>query len=134
MKTESIISNSKFAVATVDGVTSKARSIAKVFPFRSTINAFAVGPSKPRNTNTVTNLKFRTDSFPDLFNTTNNLVAQYKRQLGIRQFAIDHVEICPAHCAGNNSHKKLSPSRTWLFHIPESKRLPRPIKNHRAHG
>jgi hypothetical protein len=134
METESSISSSKFGVAAINGVTGKTRAVAKVFPIRATINALPVGPSKPRNANTVTNIKFRTDSFSDLFDTPNNLVTQYERQFGIRQFTINHVKIRPADRTGNNSHKKLSPPRPWLFHVAELKRLPWLIQNHCAHG
>src|SRR5262245_18852617 len=105
MKTESCIGCSEFRIATVNGVAGKARSIAQIFPVRSTISALAIGPAKPRNTNTIANFEFRICFFSDLFDVADDLVAWYQRQFGIRQLAIDHVKIGPAHRTSRDSHE-----------------------------
>ena len=134
MKTESCIGDSEFRITAIDGVAGETRSIAQIFPVRSTIGAFAIGPAKPRNADTVANFEFRIYFFSDLFDIANNLVTWYERQFWIRQFAIDHVKIGPAHRARNDSHKQLSLGRPWFLHVAELERLPRLIQNHRAHG
>jgi hypothetical protein len=134
MKTESSIGNSELGIAAIDGVTGETRSITQIFPVRSTINAFAISPAKPRNANTVAYLKCRIYFFSDLLDKADNLVTWYERQFWVRQFAIDHVKICPAHRTGRDLHKQLALGRSWLLHIAELKRLLRLIQNHRAHG
>jgi hypothetical protein len=61
------------------------------------------------------------------------LVTWYKREFWIRQFAIDHVKIGPAHRARRDSHKQLSLGRSWFLYVAELEWLPRLIQNHRAH-
>jgi hypothetical protein len=57
----------------------------------------------------------------------------YEREFWIRQFAIDHVKISPAHPARCDSHKQLALGRSWSFYVAELQWLPRLIQNHRAH-
>src|SRR6266487_4725168 len=84
MKTESSIGGSEFRITTINGIAGKARLIAQIFPVRSTKSAFAIGPTKPGNANTVANLKFRIYFFSDLFHMANNLVTWYQRQFWVR--------------------------------------------------
>src|SRR4029453_10149077 len=58
MKTESCIGNGELSVTAMDGVAGETRSIAQIFPVRSTKHTFAIGPAKPRNADTVANFKF----------------------------------------------------------------------------
>jgi hypothetical protein len=105
MKTESRIGDGELGITAINGIASKARSIAQIFTVRSTINAFTIGPAKPRNANTVANFKFRIYVFANLFHIANDLVTWYERQFWIRQFAINHMKIGSAHRACCDSHK-----------------------------
>src|SRR6185437_513404 len=67
MKTESSIGDSEFRITTINCIPGKARLVAQILPVRSTKSALAIGPAKPRNTDTVANLKFRIYVFSDLF-------------------------------------------------------------------
>jgi hypothetical protein len=53
MKTESCIGDSKFRITAINGIAGKSRSIAQIFPVRSTISALAIGPAEPRNTDAI---------------------------------------------------------------------------------
>jgi hypothetical protein len=134
VKTKSCIRYGELGVAAIDSIASETRPIAQILPVRSTINAFAIGPTKPRNAYAISDLKFRIYFLADFFDMANNLVTWYQRQFWIRQFAIDHVKIGPAYRACRNSHQQLSLGRSWLLHIAELERLPRLIQNHRTHG
>jgi hypothetical protein len=134
MKTKSRIGDNEFRVTALDGVPGETRAVTQVFPVRSTIKAFAIGPSKPWNADAIANFKLRIYFFSDLFDSTNNLVTWYEREFWIRQFAIDHVKIGPAHRARRYSHKELSLGQSWFLYIAELERLPRLIQNHSTHG
>jgi hypothetical protein len=134
MKTESCIGDSEFRITTINGVTGKARPVAQIFPVRSTISAVAVGPTKPRNANTIADFKLRINPLVHIFHVTNDLMPGYQRQFGFGQLAIDHVKISAAHRARSNSHQQLSPSRSRFLHFAELERLLRLIQNHCAHG
>src|SRR5438876_12225623 len=54
MKTKSRVCDGELGVATVDVVAGELRAIAKIFPIRSTIDAIAVGPTEPGNTDAIT--------------------------------------------------------------------------------
>src|SRR4029450_5767408 len=84
MKTESSIGNSKLGITAIDGVTGEPRPVAQIFPVRSTISAVAVGPTKPRNADAISDRKFRI-FLTDFFDTANNLVAWYERQFWVAQ-------------------------------------------------
>jgi hypothetical protein len=134
MKTESCIGDNEFRVTAINGVTGKARSIAQIFPVRSTINAFAIGPAEPRNADAISDREGRGNFGAHLFEVPNNLVTWYEREFWIRQFAIDHVKIGPAHRARRDSHKQLSLGWSWFLYVAELEWLSRLIQNHRAHG
>src|SRR5262249_59109556 len=61
-------------------------------------------------------------------------MAEDERQLGIWQFAIDHVKIRAANSARADAHEQLSPARLWLCHIAQLQPLRWLLENHRAHG
>src|SRR5215813_11971029 len=105
MKTESSICNGKLGIPAVDGITGETRSIAQIFPVRSTVGAFAIGPAKPRDADTLANFKLRIYFCSNFFDIANNLMAKYEWQLWIRQFAIGYMKIGPAHCARCDSHE-----------------------------
>src|SRR5205823_9720432 len=58
----------------------------------------------------------------------------YEREFWIRQFAIDHVKISPAHPARCDSHKQLALGRSWSLYVAELQSLPRLIQTNRAHA
>jgi hypothetical protein len=53
METESCIGDNEFRGAAINRVAGKARSIAQIFTVRSTINAFAIGPTEPWNADAI---------------------------------------------------------------------------------
>jgi len=55
MKTVARIRNDELRVAAVDVVTGELRVFAEIFAVRSTIDAFAIRPAEPRNSDAITN-------------------------------------------------------------------------------
>src|SRR5204862_8053313 len=49
MKTKSRVRDNGLAIAAVDGIAGKARTVAKLVAVAATANAFAVGPAEPGN-------------------------------------------------------------------------------------
>src|SRR5438093_5458844 len=133
MKTESCVGYSEFRITTINGITGKARLVAQIFPVRSTISAFAIGPAKPRDAHAISNREFRI-FLTDFFHMANNLMTWYERQFWIGQLAINHMKIGAADSACCHPHQELSLGRSWFLYVAELERLPRLIQNHRAHG
>src|SRR5262249_23721056 len=75
MKTKSRISDGELRIATVDVITGEAGAVAKIFPIRSTIKAFAIGPAKPRYPHPIADLEFRICLFTDFFHPADNLMS-----------------------------------------------------------
>ena len=131
-KTKSRVSDGEFRVTAVDGVAGETRTVAKVLPIRSTINAVAVGPAEPWNSDTLTNRKFFC-ARSNCFDAPDNLVSGDQRQFRIRQFAIDNVQIGATNRARAHAHEQLSRLGVWLRDIAQHERLPRFLEDHRAH-
>src|SRR5260370_9807759 len=111
VKTESGIGRGEFGVTAVDVVTSETRVVAQILPVRSAVSTFAIRPADPGNAYAISDVEFRIRSFADLFYAPNKLMAGNQRQLWIRQFGIDNVEIGAAYRPRCDSHKQLSLGR-----------------------
>src|SRR4051812_4918530 len=148
MKTESRVSDAELGVTAVNRVTGKARVIAKILSAGPAIRAITIGPAKPRDSHaisdrecgsglsaaTVGTLRSLPRFFADFFNVSDNLMTENQRQRWIGQFAIDHMKISAANCAGPDSHEQLSAARLRLRHIAQLQWLFRFVENHGAHG
>ena len=77
--------------------------------------------------------RFEFDPFADRVNAADNLMSRHNGKLGIRQFAVDDVEIGAADAASLDAHANLARSgqgvRPLLHHEP----LVRPMQDHGAH-
>ena len=67
-------------------------------------------------------------------NTTDDLVARHNRQLGLRQFAVDHVQIGAADAAGFDLDKDLARRPLRYCALAQNQRRSQPIQHHCAHG
>jgi hypothetical protein len=147
MKAVSCIRNGELGVTAIEGVTGKARVIAKVLPAGSAIRAIAIGPAKPRDSHaiadceggsglcaaTVRTLRSLPHSFADFFDSSDNLVPENQWQLRIGQFAVDHVEVGAANRAAADPHEQLSLARLRLWNIARFQKTFRFVENHGAH-
>jgi len=132
METKSRIGDGKFRVPTIDCVTSETRPVAKILSVGSTIWTLSIRPTEPWNTHSVADGE-SFNTIGNLLDVPDDLVPGNQRQLGIGQFAIDHMKIRPANCACGDTHKQLSLRRFWLWHIAQLQRVLRLFQNHRAH-
>src|SRR6476620_12228050 len=86
-------------VAAVDLVAGEEGVVAEIFLMVAAIGASAVGEAEPRHANAVAScealhLGALSVDAPD------DLMAEYKRQLRLRELAVDNVQIGAAHPAG----------------------------------
>ena len=132
MKTKSRVPDGKLGITAVDGIAGEACAIAKIFAIGSTINAFAVRPAQPWNTDAVTGRK-SFDALTDLFDASNDLMPGDERQFGIRQLTIDNVKVGAANGTSGDTNEQLSRAYPGRRHFLELKRLPWFFQNHRAH-
>ena len=134
MKAESRISDGELGVTAVDCVPGKTRVVAEILPVRSTINAFTVRPTQPRNAYAISDFELRIDSFADFLDTTDDLMPRDQRELRIWQFAIDHMKISATNSARIDAHEQLPRARLWPWHIAQLQGLLQLVEDHRAHG
>src|SRR5262249_11841796 len=67
-------------------------------------------------------------------NLADDFVSGNKRQLRMREVAIDHVQISSANCTGLYPHRYLRRARCRCWYLALPKRSLRPLENHRLHG
>src|SRR5215813_699759 len=134
MKTVPSIRHCEFGVAPIDCVPSKARVIAKILSAGTAICAGTIRPTKPRDPHTISDCEGGSAAtvghFTNFFDLSDNLVTKDQRQFRIEQFAIDHVKISAANRASADSHKQLTHTRLWLWHIAQLQRFLRFVENH----
>src|SRR5262249_4158566 len=77
-KAETLISYGVFSITSVEMIARELRPVAKVLPSGYTVPAFVAGPTQPRNSNAITQGKFRcSTSSPN--DRSDNLVTRYQR-------------------------------------------------------
>src|SRR5438105_6892799 len=60
-------------------------------------------------------------------------MAKNQRQLWIRQFAIDDVEVGATDRAVRNANEQLTRGQRWLWNVAQNERCSGSLENHRAH-
>src|SRR5436305_10548594 len=102
METVSRVGHSEPGVTAVDRIAGEARVITKIFSAGSAIRAIPISPAKPRNSDAISDCECGSGlsaatvgalrSFrhfaADFFNSPDDLMPEYQRQLRIRQFAV----------------------------------------------
>ena len=64
----------------------------------------------------------------------DDFVAENERQSGLRQIAVDDVQVGPADAAGPHLEHDLPSPGAWPRHFGQSQGLARCIQNHRFHA
>ena len=119
-------------VATVSRVTREQRRIAEVFAVGAAIGADPAGRAEPRNADALAD--FETRNAPaQRRHPADDLVAGHDGQLGMRQFAIDHMQIGPAYAAGRHRDENFARSGSRHRPLAHDERLSGPIQHHGAH-
>jgi hypothetical protein len=65
---------------------------------------------------------------------SNNLVARDQWKFGLRQLAVNDMQIRTANCAGANFNLNLLWAWLRIWQLRDLKSLPRLLQNHCAHG
>jgi hypothetical protein len=110
-ETETLISDGVFGIATINLVASKLGSITQVFSLGQAITAVVAGVPQPGNSNAIAHPK-PFHPFAYLHDRSHNLMTGNQRQLWLRQFPIDYMQIGTAYPTGMDSNQYLS--NTWI--------------------
>jgi hypothetical protein len=97
-------------VAAITRVASEPRRIAQIFASCAAVRTNAAGGGEPRQADVRAERK-TADAGTDRSHPADNLVARHDRQLRIRQFAVDQVQIGAANAAGRNLNQDLTLAR-----------------------
>ena len=93
-------------IAAVDLVAGEARVVAEILLAAAAIEARAVGRAEPRHADAVADGE-ALDARAERRDLADDLVAENERQLGMRQLAVDDVQIGAAHAAGRDLDEDL---------------------------
>jgi hypothetical protein len=85
--------------ASVDLVPGIARLVTEVFPAVGAVPAVAATAAQPRHAHALAGSELR-NAIPEAGNFADDLVAGYQRQVGMREIAIEHMQIGAADAAG----------------------------------
>ena len=95
-------------VAPVARVAGEQRRIAQVFLASPAIGASPVGVAEPSDADA--RARFEVDPLADGVDAADDLMSRHNGQLGVRQFAVDDVEVGAADSAGLDSNANLARS------------------------
>src|SRR5215208_750128 len=132
-KAEPVVGGGILGVAAVYLVAGEAGIVAQVLPSRAAVAAGAVRVPEPGYADPVPRGE-TFDAPADPFDRTDDLVAGDQGQLRIRELAVHHVQVCPAHRAGVDPDKDVLRPRFRLRHLGGAQRVARRVENHRAHA
>ena len=121
-----------FGIAAVDLVAGEERVVAQILLAAAAIEAGAVGMSEPRHADAVVDGEAG-DAGAKRRHVTHDLMTENERQLGLRQLAVEDVEIGAAHPASGDLDEDLLGSRLGNGQLGKSERLARPVEQHGLH-
>ena len=73
------------------------------------------------------------DAFPDCIDPSDDLVTRDDRRLGVRQLAIDHMQVCTADAAGEDLHSDLTWPGMRVGQLRPFEGRVRLVEQHRLH-
>ena len=125
-----LVGHDELRVAAVAVVAGEAGAIAEVLAAAQAVAAFATRPAEPGDADGVAlgETLARSDSAAD------DLVTRHERQPGVRQLAVDDVEVGAAHAAGRDGDEDLALRRLGIGQLGLAERRARRVENHRTHG
>ena len=131
-ETESLIRHRVLGVAAIHLVAGEAGPVAEVLPSRAAVHTCSAGPGQPGDAHAVAGPEpVGAGSGPN--DRGHDLVAKYKREFGIGQLAVSHVQVGPADAAGPDLEQKLTGARVGLGEVSRAKWAPRPVQKHGSH-
>src|SRR5206468_7138358 len=122
-------------VPAVDEVAGEARAITQVLATGAAVAAFTAGPAQPRDADALPPRE-PVHARADALDRADDLVAQDERQLGMRQLAVEHMQVGAAHATCLHGDKHLA--RAGLGGRggagAEPKGPTRRVEQHRSHA
>src|SRR5262249_28938569 len=100
---------------------------------RAAVAAPAARPAEPWGSDELARLE-AARAGSQLGDGRDDLVAQYERQLRLRELAVDDVEVGAADTAAAHAEAPLRRARTRLLELRLAQRRPHALEEHRAHG
>jgi hypothetical protein len=122
-----------FRVAAVDLIAREPRGIAQVFAAGFAEATRAARPPQPRHTHAVAD-RDRFHLLPGFNHDADDFVSGHDRQSRLRQFAVHHVQIRPAHSARFDSDQNVTRPHMRLRARGLSQRSFRSVELHDTHG
>jgi hypothetical protein len=122
----------EFGVTPIQRVTCEASSLAEIFSTRSAVSALTTGPSQPRDSDAVANVK-TLHSFAKPLDSADNFMAGNQGKFGLGQLAIDNVQIGPAYRTRSDAHEHFVRTGISDRHRTSDKRPARGLEDHRVH-
>src|SRR5215216_551395 len=119
-------------IAAVARVAGEQRGIAQVFAPAPAIRAHLAGVAEPRHANALP-AREPTDAVANDGDAANDLVAGDDRQLGVRQLAVDDMQVGAADAARRNLDHNLAGGRRRHRPLPHHERAAGPLEDHCAH-
>ncbi len=109
---EALVGDGVLGVTAVDGVAGKLGIVAEIFLAILAIRTSAAGPAQPGDADAVADFKLN-DAIAPLRHFADDLMAEDERQFGLRQFAVDNVQIGAADGAGVDADQELARAGAW---------------------
>ena len=128
------VGDGELGVAAVQRVAGEARRVAQVLPARAAVGAGPAGVAEPRDADAATGRERGWRPTPQAIDLAHDLVAGDQRQLGMRQFAVDHVQIGPADGAGPDPHQNLARAGDRVGDLRRAQRPSGGVEDHGEHG
>ena len=111
-KAEAFVGHGELCITAIYRVAGESRVITKILAIRPTEFALAARPTEPWNPNAIADFE-SIHIFADGFHAPDNFVAENERQLRLRKFAIDDMQIGATDSAGGNADKHLTRIWSW---------------------
>lgn len=132
-KTEPRVGHGVFGVTAIQCVAGELRVVAEVLALGTAKTALPSCPAQPRDADALARLETR-DTFAQRRHAPDDFMPRHQRQLGLRQRAINNVQIRPAHGARADLHQHLAYARRRYRQFSQPEPLPRLTENHRTHS
>jgi hypothetical protein len=120
-------------VATVAGIAGEERTIAQVFAVGTAIRTNPASIAEPGHANALAARK-SADTGAHFHDAADDLMSRYDGQFGMRQFAVDDVQIGTAHPARRDLDQDFTGRRLRHRPLTQHQRRARSVQNHYAHG
>ena len=118
---KALVGDGQFGIAAIDLIAGEAGAIAQILVPAAAIAAFAAGPAEPRHADPVAGCE-GVGAGAGRDHGADNFVARHQGQLGVGQFAVEHMKIGAAYRAGVHLDQHLMRGRLGVRQFRRSER------------